>query len=225
MKEMQSKFNLDKLIAYLLIAVSIISCKSKNEVEKTDTIKIDKYEITIGQSLSQDEWKCKELTNELICFPASWKEYNQDYYYFAALPDTTNKEVYLVISKLNKTRYKIDENAYLKGGYEVLAKDTQEILINYDLKKLIFDDGHSFYIECEVEKAHQKYLMFSMVFTVGDDLYDIVVKSKIEDQELYRKLYQNILFNFKIDNKFFFARKREIIEYKPISPNELFRNG
>src|SRR5690554_6778307 len=158
----------------LLIAIIILfSCKphgnGDNKIE--DLYEIDHHDIQVGENLSLKEWQCETILNNDICFPNKWHPLDQKSFLFFAYLDSINKEEFFVIAKINKEALDIDEADYLKETYQQLVLDTTEVLVDYDLKKLIFEESIAFYAEYNTNKKGNPYSLFSMTFSEGQELY------------------------------------------------------
>ena len=163
-----------------------------------------------GKDLDPKEWSCHKVENNTICIPSNWKFIEQNkVFYFTSL-NNEDKNTFFTIIKFDTGLKNLNAGQYLQQGYSQMLQDTVETLTGYTLKKMTFKDKISYYAEYFTKIKGEEYFAYSMVFEKKGLLYDIALKLSKEESPRYKETFKDILFNFRIDNKFVFDEHDEM---------------
>lgn len=175
-----------------------------------------------GKSDNKD-MQCIAVDNSHIFIPKSWEVINQDKTFFFAAPEKNNyKYIFFTIGKYNLNSTGLNLSSYLKFIYKELSKkDSIENFSGYNLKRINFKDRSNYYMEYFSKVDNQEYLAYSMIFQVGDYLYDFILKVRREDGEEFKNIFNDIIFNFKLDKSLVFHRGDEILSTEIIDISRL----
>jgi hypothetical protein len=89
-------------------------------------------------------------------------------------------------------------------------RDTSEVFTGYTVKKLNLVKEEVYYGEFFTQINGEKYLTYSMIFTIKNSFYDISLKVPLAESPKFKKDYNNILNSFETDDNYLFRKSNEI---------------
>ncbi len=122
---------------------------------------------------------------------------------------------------INSDSLEISEEDYLHETYRQLKLDTNELLVGQDIKQLTFQESKAFYSEYHTRINEMTYLIKSMTFKSGGKIYDVTLKIPEVDAERYNEIFQTILYNMKINGRYYFSRDQEIVSFVNVEISSL----
>ena len=199
-------------LATIILMPLWISCngKSNNSESKDGYLKVGEFQIRKGKSLNKKDWQCYEVQYDKICCPVEWKYINQKTFLFFSQLDDINENTFFVVVRYDMKINNLTLKDYLKEGYKQLKSDTVERFENYSLKELIFKDKTALYGEFETKIKDSLYITFSMYRELNGMIYDLSLKVPKEQKDKYYENFQDILYNYKANNKFIYSEKDEL---------------
>lgn len=207
---------------FLLIAVCLAGCNFKQNKSKTkDFLDIDSFNVNKGHKLDIANWICKVKGLENVCFPSYWDLITTDKAYFFSYLGDKDSSAYFAIIKYPKDVYLIDSKRYLQEIYHQLQADTAELAQGYTVKRLIFEKKEAYYCEYYTKIGNSEYLTYSLLFEEDGFLYDFTLKVKKMNAARYYEIFQNILFNFRINDQLFFNEKDKLKKIQLIDLSSL----
>ncbi|MGE5394206.1 MAG: hypothetical protein ACM3P1_05630 [Candidatus Saccharibacteria bacterium] len=175
-----------------------------------DTTEVNKFLFKNEKKLDPNDWNCTKLGNDIICVPCSWKLKKQDKVYYFCYLSNNSYNSYFTIIKQDLNSQNIDINKYLKEIYSQLLNDTIEQGEGYTVKKLIFKNKYAYYCEYYTKFENKSFLTYSMLFEKHDFLYDVALKIEKDSASHYYGIFQNILYNFKVEGNPVFSINDEL---------------
>ena len=160
-------------------------------------------------SKSPDDFSCTQIEEETICTPKEWRLVKQSRFLFYDAIGANDTSDYFVVLKYNKLTTGLSIKKYLEETYKTLMVDTNEKFTGYTSKKLIYNSKVSFYSEYYTTTT-KPLITFSMVFENDESIFELALKSKIENAAINKELFGKILFEFKHKNEPIFLRSDKI---------------
>ena len=204
---------------FLLLYIAIItSCGTKQETQDSRSMKVDQYDVDIGEKLDSEDWNCEPTQEDNICYPRDWKPVDQTKFTFFSYLNNDDDNTFFVVAKYDLVELGMTDKDYLKEVYRQLKTDTVEIFEEYSFKELIYENRNSsYYGEFSTQVQSKNYFTYTMYTVKGGSLFDITLKVEKRYKDNYYKQFQNILYNIKTDNIYLFDFKEEIKEVKSVN--------
>jgi hypothetical protein len=124
---------------------------------------------------------------------------------------------------LNHNTSEISTHDYLKEVFKEVSK--KDLKFSYNLKKIDFKNTNKcYYLELFTNEGNVKYKIYSLVYEVGNQIYDFSYKT-LDDKKENAKNYQtfySVLFSFEykydniIDAEKFIIDKAKILRYEDL---------
>jgi len=203
-----------KKLYILTLACFIIACRNNDR----STVS---YSTNLKEGPKLKDWQCLNMDSDRVCMPSNWKQSKQNKYLYYCRLDSSDKNTYFVILKYNTLNNDLSDTKYLSITYNALIKGTVEKFKGYTSKEIIFSDKTSYFNEYYTLYDNKSYLTQSTVFTVGNNLYEIAVKSVDKDTAKYQQIYPNILFNFRHKGKAIFSSTDKVKQIQPVDLSNL----
>lgn len=207
------------LIAF--IGFSQCNTKPNKNLNSQDTLEVNKFNLNKGKKLNPKDWNCTKVVNVYICVPYTWKLKNQDKVYYFCYLNNNNDNTYFTVVKHDLNARNIDIYRYLKEIYSQLKNDTVEIGEGYTVKKMIFKDKYAFYCEYYTKFKDKSYLTYSMLFEKHNSLYDVALKIEKDSASYYYGIFQDILYNLRIDENSVFSINDELEKIQIVDLSKL----
>ncbi len=154
---------------------------------------------------------CNSIQNNIICIPKEWKIINQSGVFFFAAIKKDYRYAFFTVNKIDLKVTHLDLKSYLKAIYkELQKKNNVETFTGYTLKKITFEDKTSYYAEYFSKVENIDYKSYSVLFEKDGFLYDIFLKSEQNTKVKYKDIFNEIIFNFRIDGIPIFYEDDEI---------------
>jgi len=166
-------------------------------------------------------WHCYNVDQERICIPSSWRFINQTAYLFVANPTIVRSNSFFVVVKHNKLTSGFNSIKYLKEVYSEEKQDTTSKFIDQKVVKITYSDKESFYTESYSLAGGDSFTMYSTVFEIDNNLFDIALKIKSSQQKSYKEIYKDILFNFYYKNSLVFTGNDKIKKIEVVDLTKL----
>ncbi|MEO6168170.1 MAG: hypothetical protein ABIO46_12405 [Chitinophagales bacterium] len=179
-------------------------------------MKVDELQIRKGKSLNPKDWHCYEVQYDRICCPVLWEPEKQNNFLFFTQLNDSDTNTFFVVLRHDEELNNITLDNYLREAYIQLKDDTNEIFKEYSLRELVFENKKSFYGEFTTDIRDSLFLSLAMYTEVKGIIYDITLKIPAKEREVYYELFQDILFNYKINEHFLFSEREEINSIHPI---------
>jgi hypothetical protein len=188
--------NVKNILLFLVFMILFLSeCSTSSTKSSNDTTLVN-FTFKRGKPLPANEWHCYNVRDEKICIPSSWRFVNQNLYLFVANPTVPPSNSYFVVLKYTKSKSGYDAVKYLKELSSEEKKDTASKFIDQKISKTVYSDKIAFYSESHSLIGNVLFTTYSTVFEIGNDLFDITLKTKSSQQKTYQETYKDILFNF-----------------------------
>ena len=206
------------ILTFLILVFSGCSTSSKQSSKDTTIVNVT---FKRGKPLPANEWHCYNVQDEKICIPSTWRFVNQNFYLFVANPKTIRSNSYFVVLKYKKSKSGYNVVKYLKQLCIEEKKDTTSKFIDQKISKTIYSDKIAFYSESHSLIGNESFTAYSTIFEIGDDLFDITLKTKSSQQKVYQETYRDILFNFYYRNNLVFSIKDKIESVENVDISKL----
>jgi len=203
------------IVVYLLAACSSSSTRSNH-----DTTIVD-YTIKQGEPLPPKDWHCYNVDEDKICTPATWGFVKQNSFFFMSDLSHVAPGSYFVVAKQDKKTTGLDTRKYLKKLYVELKQDTTGTLTQWQTIETTYADKEVIYSEYNISMGKDPYIVYSTVFEIGNDLYDISLKMSAANAKMYHEAYKNVIYNFYHKNKLIFTSKDKVVKAKVIDITKL----
>ncbi len=209
----------NKCSAIILMLLIVNACNvrnSSNQKSVENDLSTHGLQIRSGRSIDSNEWKCYALQYDKICCPLIWKPEKQSNYLFYTQLEDSDLNTFFVVLRHDTSMNKLNLDNYLRELYLQLRDDTIELFKEYTLNELVFDDKKAFYGEFTTIIDGSLFLSFVMYTEVNGLVYDLTLKTPLKSRELYRELFQDVLYNYKANGKYLFSEKDELASVKKI---------
>ena len=207
------------LYSFTTMFLIIISCNGRNSSKQKSVendLTTDSLQMRSGRSLDSNEWKCYALQYDRICCPLNWQPDKQSNYLFYTQLEDSDLNTFFVVMRHDTLMNKLNLDNYLRALYVQLREDTIELFKEYTLNELVFDDKKAFYGEFTTIIDDSLFLSFVMYTEVHGLVYDLTLKAPLKSRELYRELFQDLLYNYKANGKFLFSESDELASMRKI---------
>lgn len=211
--------NSHHLYSFTTMILLLISCSGRNSaIHKyaADDLTVNSLRIRNGRSLQSNEWKCYALQYDRICCPLNWQPDKQSNYLFYTQLEDSDLNTFFVVLRHDTLMNKLNLDNYLRALYVQLREDTIELFKEYTLNELVFDDKKAFYGEFTTIIDDSLFLSFVMYTEVHGLVYDLTLKTPLKLRELYRELFQDLLYNYQANGKFLFSESDELASMRKI---------
>ncbi|MBX7107637.1 MAG: hypothetical protein K1X61_03215 [Chitinophagales bacterium] len=211
--------NLTKWFLIVSMLPFNIACKSKiraNQESIEDSVKVNTLRIRQEKTVSPKSWNCFDLQYDKICCPNYWQPVKQNKcLFFTQLLDSNENSFFLVL-RLDTMMYNLTLDNYLRQVNVQLNEDSVEIFKEYNVSKLLFDDKKAYYGEFTTSIADTLYLSFAMYTEVHGMIYDFTLKIPIIEKQVYREIFQDILYNYQANGNYIFSKSDELVSIEEI---------
>lgn len=207
-----------RLLKYILLGLGIVlfGCNTEaNKEKKEGYLKVDKFKLNKSDS-NLKNWTCYNIADNTICCPESWGYVETKKFMFYSDMRDSLANTYFVVNTYSVNSLDITPLNYFKEVYSTLVNDTSEVFKGYKLTELIFKDKSSFFGEFFTDIAGESYVFYQMIWELDDIMYDMGIKAKKDEGDIYHQYFQGILYNFQKNGKHFFSEKDELEEIRPI---------
>jgi hypothetical protein len=199
-----------KKYIYKLILLSLLCHVGCNNEPKKENVEKPKTELN-----------CNPVQNNIICIPKEWKVIKQSELFFFAAPQSDYKYTFFTVGKYNLKSSNLELKSYLKAVYKELRAKNKEAFTGYTLKKITFEDKTSYYAEYFSKVDNVDYIAYSILFEKEGFLYDIFLKREKNSTVPYKAIFNEIVFNFKVDGIQIFYEEDEIKKTEVIDLSKL----
>ncbi|HVW96460.1 MAG TPA: hypothetical protein VHA56_10885 [Mucilaginibacter sp.] len=207
-------------VLLLMIVCLFAACSSSSTQSNHDTTIVD-YNIKQGKPLPSKDWHCYNIDEDKLCTPATWGFVKQDKFFFMSDLSHVAPGSYFVVTKQDKKATGLDALKYLKQLYAELKQDSTGTLTGWQASRITYSDKEVIYSDYNISMGKDPYILYSTVFEVGNDLYDIALKISAGNAKTYHEAYQDIIFNFYHKNSLIFTSKDKIVTAKVIDLTKL----
>ena len=204
----------------IMVACYLAACSVDSNQSGRDTTIIEQT-IKIGKPLPPKEWHCYINGEDKICIPEVWGYVKQSVFLLMSDLSHIAPGSYFVVGKYDKKARGFDATKYIKEQYLLLKKDSTQLVTGWKTMKLIYADKESFSTEYNLLINGEPYIVYSTVFEIENDLYDISLTMSVAKVNPYLEAYQNILFNFYHKNNLVFTGKEKIVNVEIIDVTKL----
>ena len=169
-----------------------------------------------GNSLDSNEWKCYDLQYDRICCPDTWKpEESSSCLLFTQIGDS-DQNTFFAVLRHDTVLCKLNLDNYLREVYLQLRDDTLELFKEYTLTELVFEDKKAFFGEFTTMIDDSLLLSFVMFTQVRGLVYDLTLKVPLKARDFNRKLFEDLLYNYKANGKFLFNENDELLSMREV---------
>lgn len=204
------------ILSYLILLFLVVSCNDKKSKSST---------MSNNQVVSNNEllkgWKTYSYNDIIVNIPSDWKLTEiKNALLYASLNKKGNDCYYVV---LNYNTSQIKSNDYIKEIFKEVSK--KDLKFNYNLKEISFKNTNKcYYLELFVNENNVKYKIYSLVYEVGNQIYDFSYKT-LDDKKTNAKNYQTfftLLFSFEykydniIDAEEFIIDNSKVLKYEDL---------
>jgi hypothetical protein len=207
-------------VLILMFVCLLAACSSNSTQSKHDTTIVD-YNIKQGKPLPSKDWHCYNIGDDKICTPSAWGFVKQDRFLFMSDLSHVAPGSYFVVIKQDKKVTGLDPSNYLKKLYKELKQDSTGTLTKSQAIETIYADKEVIYSEYNVLMGKDPYIVYSTVFEIGNDLYDISLKMSAAKAKTYHETYQDVIYNFYHKDNLIFTSKDKIVTAKVIDLTKL----
>lgn len=200
-------------------------CKSKsspsddNDFDDTGALKVDQYVVRKGHAVQ--DWRCDEVQFDRICHPNKWEVSDQKKRLFLTTINELDSNSFFTVVRYDVAANSINAEKYLRLMYSRLYLDTVEVFDSYTLKKLNFEHRTSYYGEFKTRINSVSYISLTMTLEFNGLLYDFALKTKESKKDEYYEIFQDILYNYRSNNKAIFSEKDDIKSFKEIDMSKI----
>jgi hypothetical protein len=210
----------EHILILVINGLFLAACSGNSDQSGRDTT-IVKHSIKIGKPLPPNEWHCYNVGEDKICIPQAWGHVDQNVFLLMSDLSHVAPGSYFVVGKYDKKVRDLDAAKYLKNQYLELKKDTTQLVTGSKSVKLIYTDKESFSTEYQLSIDKVPYIVYSTVFEIGNDLYDISLKMSVVKSNPYLEAYHNIKYNFYHKNSLVFTSKDKIVNAEVLDLTKL----
>ncbi len=205
----------------LLVASLLVGCsENSTHLEHNDTTIVD-YTIKQGKPLPVREWLCYDIDEDKICAPVTWGFVKQNSFFFMSDLSNIAPSSYFVIVKKDKISSGLDTKKYLKKLFTEFKQDSTGRLAKSQAIEVTYADKKVVYSEYYITMGKEPYIVYSTIFELDNDLYDISLKMITSKAKIYHEAYQNVIFNFYHNNSQVFTSKDKVVNAEIVDLTKL----
>lgn len=209
-----------KNVLILIVVCFLAGCSSNSTQSKHDTTIVD-YNIKQGAPLPSKDWRCYNIDEDKICAPEAWGFVKQNSFFFISDLSHVAPSSYFGVVKQDKRITGLDAMKYLRKLYKEVKQDSTGTLTKWQSIETKYADKDVIYSEYNISMGKDPYVIYSTVFEIDNNQYDIAIKMSADKAKAYHELYQDIIYNFYHKDHLIFTAKDKIVEAKIIDITKL----
>ncbi len=207
--------NILRSVLILTILSVLAGCSGNSTQTNHDTTIVDNN-VKQGNPLPSKDWHCYNIDEDKICTPESWPLAKQNSFFFMSDLSRIAPGSYFVVVKQDEKATGLDSRKYLQKLYSELKKDSTGTLTKSQAIETTYADKTVLYSEYDIKMGKDPYKLYSTVFEVDNNLYDISLKISAANAQAYHDSYNDIIYNFYHRDKVIFTSKDKIVHAKVI---------
>lgn len=205
----------------VLLAVCLLAACTTSLTQTVHDTTIVNYNLKQGKPLPSKDWHCYNIDEDKICIPARWDYVKQSGFLLMSDLSHVASSSYFVVVKQDKKATGLDERMYLKKLFVELKQDRTGTLTGWQAVKITYADKDVTYSEYHILMGKDPYVLYSTVFEIGNNLYDIALKMSAANAKSYHGAYQDVIYNFYHRDNLIFTAKDKILRAKVIDLTKL----